>query len=328
MKIIAATRILDEADIVEAFIRHSAHFVSHHILIDNGSNDGTVEILKKLAEEGFGITVYQNRSIHYSERSFNTFMYRKAIEEFGADWIVFLDADEFLDDRKLGTGLGPYLQNLSTSQPNLIAVKIPMVNYNYTRQDNKEEIIVPQRTTKRQEPTTSYKIIARAMPDLSMITIDNGSHDVLIDGVQTDKSIIENNLWLAHYSERHPLQIVAKFFKGWAKVLAAGQTQVDSGVSWHYKGPFYMILQDPATLLRNEWFMTRKNESPDLIEDPIAYKGGALKYTAVPETEMIVAKSLAGYIHDIAVQHGRLMEESPDARRLVDEWASQQVKII
>ena len=49
MRLVAVTKILDEADIVEAFARHTANYVSHHIFLDNGSVDGTVEILKALA---------------------------------------------------------------------------------------------------------------------------------------------------------------------------------------------------------------------------------------------------------------------------------------
>ena len=52
MRPVAVTKILDEADIVEAFARHTAHYVGHHIFLDNGSVDGTVEILRQLRDEG------------------------------------------------------------------------------------------------------------------------------------------------------------------------------------------------------------------------------------------------------------------------------------
>ena len=48
MRLTAVSKVLDEADIIEAFVRHTAAFVSHQIILDNGSCDGTVEILKQL----------------------------------------------------------------------------------------------------------------------------------------------------------------------------------------------------------------------------------------------------------------------------------------
>ena len=57
MKLAAVSRVLNESDIIEAFVRHTAHFVDHHIFVDNGSVDGTLRILEQLKDEGFGITV-------------------------------------------------------------------------------------------------------------------------------------------------------------------------------------------------------------------------------------------------------------------------------
>ena len=53
MRLTAVSKVLDETDIIEAFVRHTAAFVSHQIILDNGSCDGTVEILKHLRTKGF-----------------------------------------------------------------------------------------------------------------------------------------------------------------------------------------------------------------------------------------------------------------------------------
>ena len=46
MTLIGITRVLNEDDIVEAFVRHHATMVDHHLILDNGSSDETVNILK------------------------------------------------------------------------------------------------------------------------------------------------------------------------------------------------------------------------------------------------------------------------------------------
>jgi hypothetical protein len=61
MQIVAITRVLNEADIIESFVRHTARFVGHHILMDNGSTDGTIDILAALKREGVPLgTTYEN----------------------------------------------------------------------------------------------------------------------------------------------------------------------------------------------------------------------------------------------------------------------------
>ncbi|WP_162561188.1 glycosyltransferase family 2 protein [Methylobacterium terrae] len=328
MKYVAVTRILDEADIVEAFTRHSALFVGHHIFMDNGSNDGTLDILRALQDEGLPITVFQNKSVHYNEREFNTFLYKEAVDNHQADWVVFLDADEFLDDRHLGMSFHQYFEALSRSDRPAHCVKVPMVNYQYTRQDDKGEVIVPRRMIRRHAPSDTCKVIVSAKIRHDDILIDNGSHHVFCRGSEVREAITENSIWLAHFSERSPFQLVVKFVRGWAKVLAAGESVIETGASSHYRGPFHMLRDNPESLLRSEWFMTHKNEHPDLVEDPMRYHGGELRYTKSPDDEMLAVRSLMGYLTDLADQHGRLIDSSASVRQLVEQWGSRHDRIL
>ena len=59
MQIVAVTRTLNEDDIVEPLIRHHAALVNHHIVLDNGSVDRTLDILHALREEGLSLTILQ-----------------------------------------------------------------------------------------------------------------------------------------------------------------------------------------------------------------------------------------------------------------------------
>src|SRR5271157_5406542 len=112
MNLVAVTRILNEDDIVEAFVRHHAPMLVHHIFLDNGSTDRTVEILRALKDEGLSITVFQNGSVYFFEETHNTLLYRLAVQECGADWVVFLDCDEFVDARGQEGGLPACLQSM------------------------------------------------------------------------------------------------------------------------------------------------------------------------------------------------------------------------
>jgi len=48
MKLIAIGRVKDELDIIEPFVRHHAHYFDTHIVLDDGSSDGTYEVLQEL----------------------------------------------------------------------------------------------------------------------------------------------------------------------------------------------------------------------------------------------------------------------------------------
>ncbi|MBF0561870.1 MAG: glycosyltransferase family 2 protein, partial [Alphaproteobacteria bacterium] len=115
MKIVAVSRSLNEEDIVEAFIRHHASFVDHHVILDGGSVDNTVEIITNLKNEGLNITLFSNDSPINNEHGWLTFLYKWAIEQNHADWVLFLDIDEFIDARKIGWDIKGYFDRVGES---------------------------------------------------------------------------------------------------------------------------------------------------------------------------------------------------------------------
>src|SRR5262249_25036579 len=95
-RLVAISTVKNEIDIVEAFVRHTMNFVDHLVVADNGSTDGTLEILRGLEAEGLPLTVSVDPSAgkYLSQRM--TRLMREAVQRHAADWVVPLDADEFL----------------------------------------------------------------------------------------------------------------------------------------------------------------------------------------------------------------------------------------
>ncbi len=326
MRIVAITRVLNEADIIEAFVRHTAAFAMHHFIMDNGSTDDTLRILAALKAEGMNITLQQSKAVSYNVGDVLTALYTEACAKLAPDWVLCLDADEFVDDRHLPGGIFKYLSDIDSGAVSFDCVKIPMVNYDATSRDSAAEMIVPVRMRHRMKPTDIYKIILRGGLVHRHIRIAHGAHGAEIDGYPAQETIQER-LWLAHYSERSAYQYIVKFVRGWAKVLATGQAEVERRTSYHYKGPYEMLRNRPGDLLRNAHFMGFKNQRDELVEDPINYRGGALLYTAANDEAMRAVQCLMGFTHELALRQGRLMDEFPEVRAAVRAWEAENDRI-
>jgi hypothetical protein len=95
VKIVMTLMARDEADIVDEHIRyHLEAGIDFVIATDHRSVDGTSEILRTHERQGH-LHLLRERSEAYEQGEWVTRMARLAAEEFGADWVVNSDADEF-----------------------------------------------------------------------------------------------------------------------------------------------------------------------------------------------------------------------------------------
>jgi hypothetical protein len=96
LRIVATMMVRDEVDIVAAMVEHHlAQGVDLLIVTDNASLDGTVEVLEKYAATG-RVELHHD-PLHLKQQGrVVTGMARRARTEHRADWVLNLDADEFL----------------------------------------------------------------------------------------------------------------------------------------------------------------------------------------------------------------------------------------
>ena len=111
-----STLARDEADIIEANIRHHAQLgVSKFVVTDNSSIDGTREILQRLTKE-FDLTVIDEPSLTIDQDLWVTRMANMLRDNNSADWVINNDADEFWlaeNDGQLTDAIQSTLDNAS-----------------------------------------------------------------------------------------------------------------------------------------------------------------------------------------------------------------------
>jgi Glycosyl transferase family 2 len=95
MKLVMTLLVRDEVDVIESQIAfHRAAGVDFFVVTDHDSSDGTREILQHYADVGV-LHLLTETSPTYHQSTWVTRMARMAALEFGADWVVNSDADEF-----------------------------------------------------------------------------------------------------------------------------------------------------------------------------------------------------------------------------------------
>jgi hypothetical protein len=88
--------VKNEEDIIECFIRYCCLFASRVIVLDNFSTDRTRTILQLLVNEGLPVIILEDQEPGYFQAEKTSRLIQLAIDKYGAELIIPLDADEFL----------------------------------------------------------------------------------------------------------------------------------------------------------------------------------------------------------------------------------------
>ena len=325
MRLVAATRILDEDDIVEAFVRHNAAEIDHFLFLDDGSQDRTIEILSSLRAEGFSISLFRHASVSFAEVAANTWLYQQADRTLAPDWVCFLDCDEFIstDDLRISVAMHEACslhERLGRLPPGVQALRLRLVNYVASNEDDAQELLISRRLRWRHKiPHEVHKIFLRGGLSGRDVVVGGGNHSADIDGVLAHCED-ETYRLLAHFPRRSAWHEMAKSFNGWLKALAAGEREMTQNRSLHYQPVFERLRDDPASLMFNESYVQLPVQPGIHVFCPMYYRGAALRYTCWQDPRLRAVQIVARGCQRLAERHGRLLDAVPAAFEQVVAW--------
>ncbi len=96
MLLVGLGGVKNECDVIEQFVRHHLALLDVLVLIDNGSADGTREILEALCNEGLPLIVVDDPLMENIQAERMTALLHCVGPATDPDAVFILDADEFI----------------------------------------------------------------------------------------------------------------------------------------------------------------------------------------------------------------------------------------
>lgn len=95
-KWIGITRVRNECDIIEMFVRQNLSVLDELYIIVNNCTDTTTQILSELKKEGLPLIPYSDSFLDNRQEIVITQLLRTQIDPASCEWCFLLDADEFI----------------------------------------------------------------------------------------------------------------------------------------------------------------------------------------------------------------------------------------
>lgn len=180
MRVVSTLIVRDEADIVGEHLRHHVEVgVDFVVAIDHRSTDGTTDILREHERAG-RLHLIQEQGDVIKQQEWVTRMARLAATDFGADWVLNCDVDEFWWPRD-----GSLRDVLEAVPPRFGTIR-GWGRHFVARPETGEQFY--ERMTVRRRPTAEpgspyrpgFKTAHRATPD---VVVTRGNHNAFGRGL-------------------------------------------------------------------------------------------------------------------------------------------------
>jgi glycosyltransferase involved in cell wall biosynthesis len=221
--VIAITRVKDEADVIGPVVEHMLGQVDHVIVEDNGSTDGTLEILA-----GLDVEVLHDETLGYYQSAAMSRLTDYARRQ-GATWVIPFDADEVWLSRD-GRRIADVLTGLPES---VLVAQADLWDHVSTAHDPDDANPLRRIGWRRSYAASLPKVAIRPVPD---VVIAQGNHSARF-GHTEHPATLSNLLTIRHYAYRSAAQAIRKIRNG-AAAYAATDLPEGMGAHWRQWGAF------------------------------------------------------------------------------------------
>jgi hypothetical protein len=213
MRLIGVAIVVNESDAIEAFVRHNLQFLDRLHLIGKGSVDNTLEIVRRLQQEGLPLELLVDPIHDQLHARRLTRLLRSVAERERFDFAAVLDGDEFI----LAANRAALERELSALPPECCAL-LPWVTYVPKASDDWAEPDVLRRIRHRRaaEPSSGHckVIVPYSVCTDPQFELSIGNHYAM----RPDRSLFASadlaTTKLAHLPVRSPRQILSKALLG------------------------------------------------------------------------------------------------------------------
>lgn len=208
VRIAGATMVKNECDIIELFVRINSRHLDHIFIVDHCSSDTTRTILARLMAEGYPLTVYAYEASDFQQSQVITWLVRQIASSGSYDYIVTLDADEFINPK-----LETFSESLVASIPQGKCGHIKWESFAPIR-DEYYSAEAPLFELFRQRFTENpqfYKVVISSSVGINC-TVTEGNHFATVNGQMVDYLPVEATL--QHVPVRSADQLYGKALIG------------------------------------------------------------------------------------------------------------------
>lgn len=256
MTVFGVALVRDEADIIKHTVLRMLDQVDEVIVADNGSVDGTREIVESLPV----ILVDDPERGYYQSRKTTRLAHLAA--EKGATWVVPFDSDEVWYS-PFHERIADLLEGLA---PQWLTADAKLYDHVATGRDDLEDTNPLTRIGyRRRDPGPMGKVACRIRPDL---VINQGNHSASYDGGATG---FTDHLVIRHFPYRSGEQMVRKAKNG-AEAYAATDLPEAQGNHWRKYGALIEAEGAQAFIddVYRKWFFVENPDADEsLIYDPV-----------------------------------------------------------
>lgn len=246
--VVGISMVKDEADIVEHTVTRMLNQVDKVIVLDNGSTDGTRDLLAALPVQ----VIDDPEPAYYQSRKMSKLAALAA--DRGADWVVPFDADE--------AWYSPFgrIADVLSEQDGAAIATAELYDHVATASDPDAPSPLTRIGWRRRSAAGLPKVACRPRVD---VTIHQGNHSADYG------AILAGLLVIRHFPYRSADQFVAKARNG-AAAINATDMPTESCAHWRQYGAL-LEAHGPEVLhdvFREHFWSPAPDQNPELIFDP------------------------------------------------------------